>query len=152
MPGELSRAAAIVGAAEANEIGYPEIPKTSLQLHIEAIKNVSDQTGIPINKIDGIFSAGWSSQIAEHLGLHPSYIDTTSVGGCSFEMHVHHALAAIHAGIIDVALISHGEAGWSARTGGAGRGAGRGGGDPWAPGTQFTMAYGTMGAPSSYSH
>ena len=58
MPGELSRAAAIVGAAEANEIGYPEVPKTSLQLHIEAIKNVSDQTGIPISAIDGVFSAG----------------------------------------------------------------------------------------------
>ena len=154
MPGELSRAAAIVGAAEANEIGYPKTPKTSLQLHIEAIKNVSDQTGIPISRIDGIFTAGWSSELAEHLGLHPKYIDTTSVGGCSFEMHVHHALAAIHAGIIDVALVSHGQAGWSARAnrGRGTGGGGGGGGDPWSPGTQMTMAYGTMGAPSNYSH
>ena len=53
-----SMAAAIVGAAEAKEIGYPETPKTSLQLHIEAIKNVSDQTGIPISQIDGVFGAG----------------------------------------------------------------------------------------------
>ena len=29
-----------------------------------------------------------------------AYIDTTSVGGCSFEMHVHHALAAA-AGRVD---------------------------------------------------
>ncbi|HLZ72802.1 MAG TPA: thiolase [Dehalococcoidia bacterium] len=153
MPGELSRAAAIVGATEANEIGYPEPPRTSLQLHIEAIKNVSDQTGIPISRIDGIFSAGWSSELAEHLGLHPKYIDTTAVGGCSFEMHVHHALAAIHAGIIDVALISHGEAGWSARANkGRGTGGFRGAGDPWAPGTQFTTAYGFSGAPSNYAH
>ncbi|HVC31623.1 MAG TPA: hypothetical protein VND24_10585 [Steroidobacteraceae bacterium] len=153
MPGELSRAAAIVGAAEAAEIGYPPTPKTSLQLHIEAIKNVSNQTGIPISRIDGIFSAGWSSELAEHLGLHPRYIDTTAVGGCSFEMHVHHALAAIYAGIIDVALISHGEAGWSARAN-RGRGTGRAGGsgDPWAPGTEFTMAYGLSGAPSNYAH
>src|SRR5436305_7213752 len=78
MPGALSRAAAIVGAAESNEIGYPTTPKTSLQHHIEAIKNVSDQTGIPISRIDGIFSAGWSSELAEHLGLHPKYIDTTA--------------------------------------------------------------------------
>jgi acetyl-CoA acetyltransferase len=153
MPGALSKAAAIVGAAEANEIGYPETPKTSLQLHIEAIKNVSDQTRIPISRIDGIFSANWSSELAEHLGLHPKYIDTTSVGGCSFEMHVHHALAAIHAGIIDVALVSHGQAGWSARANrGRGTGGGRGGGDPWAPGTEFTMAYGFSGAPSNYAH
>jgi len=153
MPGVLSRAAAIVGAAEANEIGYPAEPRTSLQLHIEAIKNVSEQTGIPISRIDGIFSAGWSSELAEHLGLHPKYIDTTAVGGCSFEMHVHHALAAIHAGIIDVALVSHGEAGWSARANrGRGGRPGGGAGDPWAPGTQFTTAYGLSGAPSNYSH
>ncbi len=152
MPG-ISRAAAIVGAAESNEIGYPEEAKTSLQHHIEAIKNVSDQTGIPIARIDGIFSAGWSSELAEHLGLHPKYIDTTSVGGCSFQMHVHHALAAIYAGIIDVALVSHGQNGWSARRmrgGGGGGGRGFGGND--APAAQMTSAYGLSGAPSSYAH
>lgn len=152
MPGELSRAAAIVGAAEADWIGYPDEPKTALQLHMSAIKNVSAQTGIPISAIDGIFTAGWSSQIAEHLGLHPAYIDTTSVGGCSFEMHVHHALAAIHAGIVNVALVTHGENGWSARAT-KGRGTGRArGGDPWDAGSQFTNPYGVSGAPSNYSH
>ena len=152
MPGELSRAAAIVGAAEADWIGYPAEPKTALQLHMSAIKNVSKQTGIPISAIDGIFTAGWSSQIAEHLGLHPAYIDTTSVGGCSFEMHVHHALAAIHAGIVNVALVTHGENGWSARAT-KGRGTGRArGGDPWDAGSQFSNPYGVSGAPSNYSH
>ncbi|MBA4181395.1 MAG: thiolase [Anaerolinea sp.] len=152
MPGALSRAAAIVGAAEAKEIGYPETPKTAIQLHIEAIKAVSEQTGIPISRINGVFGAGWSSQIAEYLGLHPAYIDTTSVGGCSFEMHVHHALAAIHAGIIDVALVTHGENGWSQRaTGGRGTGRARGM-DPWDPGSLYTNPYGVSGAPSNYSH
>ena len=148
---ELSRAAAIVGAAESNEIGYPEErgPKvTSLQHHIEAIKNVSNYTGIPISDIDGIFSAGWSSELAEHLGLHPKYIDTTSVGGCSFQIHVHHALAAIATGIIDTAVISHGEAGWSYR-GRTGRGGG--GGEP-SPAETATSAYGVAGAPSQYAH
>jgi acetyl-CoA acetyltransferase len=144
----LSKAAAIVGAAEAVEIGYPEEPITSLQLHIEAIKAVSDQAGIPISDIDGVFSTGWSSELAEHLGIHPRYIDTTSVGGCSFEMHVHHALLAVYAGVIDVALVSHGQNGWSARRlGGARRG-----GDPSAPATQMSMSYGFSGAPSNYSH
>ncbi len=153
MPGVLSRAAAIVGAAESNEIGYLETPMSALQLHIEAIKNVSTQTGIPISRIDGVFGAGVSSQIAEYLGLHPKYIDTTSVGGCSFEMHVHHALAAIHAGIIEVALVTHGQIGWSARaTRGRGAGGGRGPGDPWSPEAQFVAPYGVSGAPSNYSH
>jgi acetyl-CoA acetyltransferase len=150
MPSPLSRAAAIVGAAEANEIGYPATPKTSLQLGIEAIKNVSEQTGIPISRIQGIASAGLSSsEIAEHLGLHPAWIDTTSVGGCSFEMHVHHMLAAIYAGIIDIGLVVLGQAGWSQRGGGGGRGA-PGGGD--SPAMEMTMAYGLSGAPSNYAH
>src|SRR4051812_13141559 len=153
MPSSLSKAAAIVGAAEAKEIGYPETQKTSLQQHIEAIKAVCDYTGIPISRINGVFSAGWSSELSEHLGLHPNYIDTTAVGGCSFEMHVHHALAAIHAGIIDVALISHGEAGWSAR---ANRGRGTGGGGrargPRAPGNLVTLVHGFSRAPPNHSH
>ncbi|MAI42899.1 MAG: thiolase C-terminal domain-containing protein [Candidatus Azotimanducaceae bacterium] len=148
----LSKSAAIVGAAESNEIGYPEVPKTSLELHIEAIKNVSIQTGIPISAIDGIFSAGMSSEIAEHLGIHPKYIDTTSVGGCSFEIHVHHALLAIFAGVIDVALVTHGQNGWSARRIGHGGGGGYGGAGITSPSVQMTIPYGFSGAPSHYSH
>ena len=63
MAGDISCAAAIVGAAEANEIGFLEEPVTALQLHIEAIKNLSEQTGVPIAKIDGVFSTGWSSEL-----------------------------------------------------------------------------------------
>lgn len=148
---QISRSAAIVGAAEATEIGYLEDPKTAIQLHIEAIKAVSDQTGIPISSIDGIFSAGWSSELAEHLGIHPKYIDTTQVGGCSFEMHVHHAMAAIYAGIIDVALISHGQNGYSMRKVG-GSGPRRGIANDNSPASQMTSAYGLSGAPSNYSH
>jgi len=153
MPGQLFKAAAIVGAAEANEIGFLETPATALQLHIEAIKNLSEQTGVPISKIDGVFSTGWSTELCEHLGITPKYIDTTAVGGCSFEMHVHHALAAIHAGIIEVALISHGENGHSARKiGGGGSGNyGRGAG-ALSPAVEMTMAYGLASAPSNYAH
>jgi acetyl-CoA acetyltransferase len=152
MPGQLYKAAAIVGAAEANEIGFSEHPITSLQLHIEAIKNLSDQTGVPISRIDGVFSTGWSTELCEHLGITPKYIDTTAVGGCSFEMHVHHALAAIAGGIIDVALISHGENGHSARKIGSGGGNyGRGAGS-LSPAMEMTMAYGLTGASSNYAH
>ena len=152
MAGPLYKAAAIVGAAEANEIGFLEEPITALQLHIEAIKNLSDQTGIAMSKIDGVFSTGWSTELCEHLGITPKYIDTTAVGGCSFEMHVHHAVAAIYSGIIDVALISHGENGHSARKIGSGGGNyGRGAGNA-SPGHEMTMAYGLGSAPSNYAH
>ncbi|MDG2276984.1 MAG: hypothetical protein P8L31_03430 [Pseudomonadales bacterium] len=152
MPGQLYKSAAIVGAAEANQIGFLEEPATALQLHIEAIKNLSDQTGIPIAKIDGVFSTGWSTELCEHLGITPKYIDTTAVGGCSFEMHVHHAAAAIYSGIIDIALVSHGENGHSARKIGSGGGNyGRGAGNA-SPSHEMTMAYGLGGAPSNYAH
>jgi len=147
----VSKAAALVGAAEANEIGYPDEPRTSLQLHIEAIRNVSDYTGIPITDIDGVFSTGWTSDLGEHLGLQPKYIDTTSVGGCSFQIHVHHALCAIYSGVIDTALISHGENGWSQRR------VGKEGGPSYpahrdAPSVQMVSPYGLMAPPSYYAH
>ena len=152
MPGILYKAAAIVGAAEADEIGFLAEPITSLELHIQAIRNVCNQTGISISQIDGVFSAGWSTELCEHLGIQPKYIDTTAVGGCSFEMHVHHALAAIHAGIIEVALISHGENGHSARKiGGGGSNYARGAGVQ-SPAVEMTSAYGLASAPSHYAH
>ena len=49
VPNPVSKAAAIVGAAESKEIGYPTTQQTSLKLGIEAIKAVSEQTGIPIS-------------------------------------------------------------------------------------------------------
>ncbi|MEM7218547.1 MAG: thiolase [Pseudomonadota bacterium] len=156
MPGPLYKSAAIVGAAEANEIGFLKEPVTALQLHVEAITNLCEQTGIAPSRIEGVFSTGWSSELSEHMGLKPKYIDTTAVGGCSFEMHVHHAMAAIHAGVIDIALVTHGENGHSAnKIGGRGPsnyGMGAAGGGVVSPGTEMTMAYGLGSAPSQYAH
>jgi|TARA_B110001454_G_scaffold212121_2_gene228559 acetyl-CoA acetyltransferase len=150
-----SMAAAIVGAAESDEIGFALSEKgtTNTMLHIEAISNVCKQVGISPSEIEGVFSAGFTPQIAEYLHIRPKYIDGTAVGGSSFELHVHHALAAIAAGVIDVALVSHGESGRSARKN-QGRGTGGGGGgDPWAPGAAFSGGpYGGWGAPFNYAH
>jgi len=145
-------AAAIVGAAESDKIGYIEEGVTNATLHAQAIANVCDQVGIRVQDIEGIFAPSVASQLAEYLGIQPKYIDTTSVGGCSFQMATHHALAAINAGIIDIALISHGESGYSARKN---QGKGRGGGgapDPWSPGAQYETPFGLSGPPSNYSH
>lgn len=152
MPTNPSMSAAIVGAAESNKIGYIEEGTTNNILFIEAIKNVCDQVGIRPSDIEGIAAPNAANFLAEYLGIHPKWIDTTSVGGCSFQMQVHHAMAAINAGIIDIAVVAHGESGYSARkNNGKGRG-GRGPGDPWAPASMFEAPYGTSGAPSNYSH
>ena len=80
-----------------------------------------------------------SVQLGEYLGIVPRYSDGTNVGGCSFIMHVEHAMLAISAGIIKVALITHGESGRSRV------GMGSGGIAPDSPQGQFEMPYGAMG-------
>jgi acetyl-CoA acetyltransferase len=155
MPSNPSMSTAIVAAAESDKIGYIEEGTTALMLHIEAIRNVCDAAGIPPSEIEGVFAVGQSSLLAEYLGITPKYIDTTSVGGCSFEMHVNHAMMAINSGAIDIAVVSHGETGFSSRKNqGKGTfGGGGGGGDPWMPAAQFGGGiYGNWGPPSGYAH
>jgi len=153
MPSNPSMSAAIVAAAESDKIGYIEEGTTALNLHIEAIRNVCAQAGIKPSEIEGVFATNHSALLAEYLGIHPKYIDTTSVGGCSFQMHVHHALAAINAGIIDIAVVSHGEAGYSSRKNGGNGTLRGGGGDAWLPAAQFGGGpYGSWGPPSYYAH
>ena len=114
----LYRRVAIVGTDESDEIGI--VPhKTALQLHAEAARNALDDAGIPLSEVDGLFTAGPgtspSLQVAEYLGIQPKYTDGTAVGGSSFVIHVEHAAAAIAEGLINVALITHGQNGYSNR-------------------------------------
>ena len=147
----LSGRVAIVGADESDEIGI--VPhKSSLQLHAEAARNALADAGIDMSEVDGIFTAGagWSGtlQIAEYLGIQPKYTDSTSVGGSSFVIHVEHAAAAIEAGLINVALITHGQSGHSDRRR---PGTGRPPLDPWFPAAQFEIPYHIGGPASVYA-
>ena len=111
---ELSNAACIVGVDESDEIGV--LPgKSQLTLHLEAIANACRDAGLSVKDVDGIFTAGQHSPalLGEALGVTPRYVDGTTVGGCSFIMMVEHAVAALHHGLCDVAVISHGESGRS---------------------------------------
>jgi acetyl-CoA acetyltransferase len=109
---ELSNAVAIVGVDESDELGT--LPHVSqLSLHLQAIHNAVADAGLKISDVDGIFTAGQHSPalLGEALGIRPRYIDGTSVGGCSFIIMMGHALLALHHGLCDVAVISHGESG-----------------------------------------
>ena len=111
---ELSNAVAIVGVDESDELGT--LPHVSqLSLHLQAIHNAVADAGLKISDVDGIFTAGQHSPalLGEALGIRPRYIDGTSVGGCSFIIMMGHALLALHHGLCDVAVISHGESGRS---------------------------------------
>ena len=104
---------AIVGAAETTRLGkVPELSQTGL--HADAALNALADCGLKPGDIDGIATAGHDvAEIAQYLGITPSWADGTSVGGCSFITHVRHAAAAIQAGLCTTVLITHGESGRS---------------------------------------
>jgi acetyl-CoA acetyltransferase len=136
----------IAGAAETDAIGrLPD--KSTLQLHIEAAVNAVADAGLTMRDIDGLatVSAPGPVQVAHALGITPTYLDGTGVGGTSFLLHVRHAAAAIRAGYARTVLITHGESGRS-RVGAAPFP--RGGSS--MPG-QFEAPYGTMGPTTAFT-
>ena len=138
---------AIVGASETTELG--RIPDLSqLQLHADAALNAMADASIKPSDIDGVATAGASpTEIAHYLGIEPRWADGTSVGGCSFMLHVRHAVAAIEAGHCTTVLITHGESGRS----GVGRGGFFGGGGGASLAGQFEMPYGPNGPTTMFT-
>src|SRR4051812_7699828 len=105
--------AAVVGAAETDRIGYID-DQSALELHAEAARNALDDAGISRADVDGIASAAVSPvAVAHYLGIEPQYIDHTWIGGCSFVVHLRHAVAAVRSGLCQTVLITHGESGRS---------------------------------------
>jgi acetyl-CoA acetyltransferase len=139
------KSVAIVGAAETTEMGV--IPGLSqIQLHADAALNAMKDADIGPGDIDGVATAGESPMgIAHYLGITPTYVDGTSVGGCSFMLHVRHAAAAINEGLATTVLITHGESGRS----GIGRG-GFGGAAASLSG-QFEAPFGPAGPPTMFT-
>jgi acetyl-CoA acetyltransferase len=135
----------IVGAAETDELG--KLPHLSaLELAAQATRSALADAGLSIADVDGIASAELNPvDLADYLGVHPAWADTTSVGGCSYLAHVRHAAAAIAAGQASVIVVAHGESG---RT--------HTGQPPWrhTPGglvEQFEGPYGVVGPVSTFT-
>jgi acetyl-CoA acetyltransferase len=116
-PSEVRGKAAIVGVADiASPTG--ELGADATTLEIQMARAALDDAGLSISDVDAVFAAGdygASMYVAEHLGIHPRYTDSTSIGGSSYEVHVEHAAAAIALGLCEVALIAHGQAPRTAR-------------------------------------
>src|SRR3954466_8923181 len=104
--------AAIVGAAE-SDLGHVGEGFNVIDLMAQGIARALDDCGLNLRDVDGLFCASTQARtsglsLAEYLGISPAYIDTTILGGSSFEFHVAHALAAIQLGLCQVAVIAYG--------------------------------------------
>src|SRR5437879_5071779 len=72
-----------------------------------------DDCGLSLKDVDGLFSATTQVRLsvlalAEYLGINPSFLGSTIVGGSSFEYHVAHAMGAIALGLCNVSVIAYG--------------------------------------------
>src|SRR4051795_906675 len=112
MSGLTRGGAAIVGAAE-SDLGQVGEGFNVIDLMAQGIGRALDDCGLNLRDVDGLFCASTQARtsglsLAEYLGISPSYINTTILGGSSFEFHVAHALAAIQLGLCQVAVIAYG--------------------------------------------
>ena len=113
------REAAIVGIHE-----YPLRvvgPGTSaLQIKAASAIKALEDAGLSAGDIDAVYDTGTHQGIgglgiSEYLGLKPRVIDTTAVGGTSYEFQANHAAKMIAAGKCDVALLTYGSTAHSDR-------------------------------------
>src|SRR5262249_1700439 len=106
-----TRAAAIVGIYE-----YPlrkvEPGMTPRRIKAGIAQHALDDAGLTWRDVDGLYDAGDGGGmaglgLADYFGFKPSVIDTTQVGGSSYEFQAAHAMRDIAAGKCKVALLSY---------------------------------------------
>jgi len=99
----------IAGVAESALGKVPD--ETELSMLAAAGREALAEAGLGFGDVDGLFvrtrGIEPSVEVAEYLGIQPRYTDSTDVGGCSFEAYVNHAMAAVGAGLCEVALIAY---------------------------------------------
>ncbi len=137
------RDAAIVGIYEYPKRKAPGV--SVLQIKAECAARALEDAGLSWKDVDGLYDAqdgpGMAGlSLAEYFGFRPNVIDTTAVGGSSYEFHAAHAKRDIAAGRCKVALLTYGSTAHSdARR--IGTMAGMGGGAP-SPLANMTDPYG----------
>ncbi len=104
------RRVAIVGAA-LSDIGRVD-DRSPFELHHQAASRALADAGLTKDDVDGFGSTGTGIlapvEVAEYLGLRPTWADSTSVGGSAWEFLVEHAASAIGAGVADVVVLAYG--------------------------------------------
>ncbi len=107
-----TRDAAIVGIYE-----YPDRDvdgeRNPLQIKAACAARALADAGLNWSDVDAIYDASEGApmsglMISEYFGINPTVLDTTQVGGSSYEFHAAHARRAIREGKAKVALLTYG--------------------------------------------
>jgi acetyl-CoA acetyltransferase len=99
----LRGAAAIVGVAD-DVSPTGELTRTGRDLEVAMILEALEDAGLTLADVDGVCHADSAVGLAEYLGVHPTFTESTMTGGSSYEVHLEHAAAAIAAGVCDVVV------------------------------------------------
>src|ERR1700760_513661 len=143
----LRGAAYIVGAWEHPTRKAPD--KSIAMLHAECAKGALEDAGLTKDDVDGYFCAGDAPgslgplSMVDYMNLKCRHVDSTDVGGSSYQLAVGHALQAIAAGRCNVALIT---LSGRPRSEGQATGTAARPGNPAAPEMQFEFPYGPVTA------
>ncbi|MCB5167565.1 acetyl-CoA acetyltransferase [Streptomyces bambusae] len=109
-PGGRRRRVAVVGIA-LSDCGRVD-EATPYALHAQAARRALADSGLDRSVIDGFGSAGLGTlapvEVAEYLGLRPTWVDSTAVGGATWEVMAAHAVDAIAAGHANAVLLVYG--------------------------------------------
>ncbi|MEU9011032.1 acetyl-CoA acetyltransferase [Streptomyces sp. NPDC048479] len=109
-PARIPRKVAIVGIS-LSDCGRVDGP-TPYALHAQAARRALADSGLERSAIDGFGSAGLGTlapvEVAEYLGLRPRWVDSTAVGGATWEVMAAHAADAIAAGHANAVLLVYG--------------------------------------------
>jgi acetyl-CoA acetyltransferase len=101
---------AIVGAA-LSDCGRVDT-KSPFELHYQAASRAIADAGLTKADVDGLGSSGTGLlspvEIGEYLGLRPTWVDGTGVGGSTWEFMVEHATAAIQASHVETVVLVYG--------------------------------------------
>ncbi len=106
----MTRRVAIAGVA-LSDVGRVD-NATPYALTGQASRRALAEAGLRPEDVDGFASTSLGTMapidVAEYLGLSPRWVDSTTVGGASWEVMAAHAADAISAGHADVVLLTYG--------------------------------------------
>src|SRR5690554_4816053 len=107
----LRGSAAIAGVGHAgigNATGF-----TEMEILVQAAHRAVEDAGLTMQDIDGIATASvtasmWVMPVIEHLGIKPTFIEGTMLGGSSFIAHLMPAIHALESGQCNAVLVCYG--------------------------------------------